>query len=246
MAQIAHQPARKSLIAPVLFFLAVGGTLVSLGVWQLHRLAWKESLIAQIATRTTAPPQAVPDASTWAHLSPVDYAYRHVELSGRYDNGREALVFFGAGPHDLGPGYLILTPFKLDSGGIVIVNRGFVTVDLGARSSRPKSQIEGETRVTGLMRPPQTRNLFTPDDEPEKDIFFTRDPAVIAAHFGLAAAPFIVDADAAPMPGGWPIGGMTEIDIPNDHLSYALTWFGLAVGLLAVFVAYLRARWYGE
>jgi surfeit locus 1 family protein len=129
----------------------------------------------------------------------------------------------------------------------VIVNRGFVPDELAAKSARAAGEIEGETHVTGLMRPPQSRNLFTPADEPDKDLYFTSDPAVIAAHFGLSrAAPFVVDADATPVPGGWPEGGTTEIDIPNNHLNYALTWFGLAVGLLAVFVAYLRGRWYGE
>ncbi|MGH6818144.1 MAG: SURF1 family protein [Methylovirgula sp.] len=245
MAYIA-QPARKGFIGPVLFMLVIGGVLVSLGVWQLHRLTWKEALIAQITTRSKAPPQPLPELALWAHLASRDYAYRYVEFSGRYENGKEALVFYGVGPHDLGPGYLILTPFKLDSGGFVVVNRGFVPVDL-PKSMRAKGEIEGETQVTGLMRPPQTRNLFTPADEPQKDIFFTRDPAAIATHFGLApAAPFIVDADTKPVPGGWPIGGMTEIDIPNNHMGYALTWFGLAGGLLIVFAGFLRARWMGE
>ncbi|HKH81650.1 MAG TPA: SURF1 family protein [Methylovirgula sp.] len=246
MAYIA-QSERKSLLAPVLFMLVVGTILISLGVWQLHRLAWKETLIAEIATRSKAPPQPPPGPSEWNRLAPADYAYRHVEFAGRYENDKEALVFYGAGPHDLGPGYLILTPLRLDSGAIVIVNRGFVPVELAAKSARAAGEIEGEAHVTGLMRPPQPRNLFTPADEPDKGIYFTRDPAAIAAHFGLTqTAPFVVDADDTPVPGGWPKGGMTEIDIPNNHLDYALTWFGLAVGLFAVFVGYLRARWHGE
>jgi surfeit locus 1 family protein len=245
LADIA-QPARKGLLGPVLFVLIIGGILVLLGVWQLHRLAWKETLIAEIATRSKAPPQPLPDLASWGRFAPADYAYRHVELTGRYENDKEARVFYGTGPHDLGPGYLILTPFKLDSGGFVVVNRGFVPVGL-TKAERAKGEIEGETQVVGLMRPPQTRNLFTPADEPEKDIFFTRDPAAIAAHFRLTpAAPFVVDADARPVAGGWPIGGMTEIDIPNNHLNYALTWFGLAVGMLLVFANFLRARWHGE
>jgi surfeit locus 1 family protein len=247
MAYVAPSARRRSLVAPVLFVLVVGGILLSLGVWQLHRLAWKETLIAEITTRTKAPPQPLPDPSTWSRLTPADYAYRHVELDGRFDNDKEALVFYGTGPHDLGPGYLILTPLRLDSGATVIVNRGFVPVELGAKSTRAASEIEGEAHVTGLMRPPQPRNLFTPADEPDKDLYFTRDPAAIAAHFGLTqTAPFVVDADEKSMPGGWPIGGMTEVDLPNNHLDYALTWFGLAIGLVAVFVGYLRARWYGE
>jgi surfeit locus 1 family protein len=246
MAYVA-QPARKGLVAPVLFVLVVGGLLVSLGVWQLHRLAWKETLIAEIAARSKAPPQPLPAVSEWNGLAPADYNYRHVETAGRFENDKEVLVFDGDGPHEQGPGYLVLTPLRLDSGGTVIVNRGFVPAGLAAKSTRAAGEIEGEAHVTGLMRPPQTRNLFTPADEPEKGLYFTRDPAAIAAHFGLSqTAPFVVDADATPVPGGWPQGGTTEIDIPNNHLDYALTWFGLAIGLLAVSIAWLRARWYGE
>lgn len=247
MAFAVPSTPRKGLVVPVLFMLVAGGILVSLGVWQLHRLTWKETLLADIATRTKAPPQPLPAPSTWSRLAPADYAYRHVELDGRFDNDDEVLVFFGAGPNDLGPGYLILTPLRLDSGGTVIVNRGFVPADLGAKSARPESEIAGEVHVTGLMRPPQTRNFFTPADEPDKGLYFTRDPNPIAAHSGLAhVAPFIVDADAKPTPGGWPKGGMTEVDLPNNHLEYALTWFGLALGLFVVFIGYLRARWMGE
>jgi surfeit locus 1 family protein len=245
LAYIA-QPARKGLVGPILFVLVVGGILVSLGVWQLHRLAWKETLIAEIAARSKAPPQPVPDRAEWHRLAPADYNYRHVELFGHYENDKQVLVFDGAGPHELGPGYLVLTPLRLDSGGTVIVNRGFVPAELAAKSKRA-GEIEGDAHVTGLMRPPQRRNLFTPADEPDKNLYFTSDPAAIAAHFGLSqTAPFVVDADATPVPGGWPQGGTTEIDIPNNHLDYALTWFGLAIGLLVVSVAWLRARWYGE
>ena len=246
MAYIA-QPARKSLLAPVLFVLVIGGILVSLGFWQLRRLAWKESLIAEIAARSKGPPQPLPDPSQWSRLAPSDYAYRHVGADGRYENDKEVLVFYGAGPHDLGPGYLVLTPLRLDSGGTVIINRGFVPVAFSAKSARAAGEIQGETHVVGLMRPPQTRNVFTPADEPDKGLYFTSDPVAIGANLHLQrTAPFVVDADDAPVPGGWPKGGTTEIDIPNNHLDYALTWFGLAVGLLVVFIAYLRGRWYGE
>ena len=93
------------------------------------------------------------------------------------------------------------------------------------------------------MRQPEPRNIFTPADDPAKDQFFTRDPQLIAAHLGLAdAAPFTVDADATPNPGGWPRGGATELAIPNNHFSYALTWFGLALGLFGVFLSYAWRR----
>ncbi len=98
--------------------------------------------------------------------------------------------------------------------------------------------------VTGLMRPPQDRNFFTPADDPAHGLYFTRDPAAIAAHFGLArAAPFVIDQDKIAIPGGWPEGGATIGNIPNNHMEYALTWFGGALGLWIVFGTYLFRVW---
>jgi surfeit locus 1 family protein len=215
--------------------------LVSLGVWQLHRLAWKEGLIAEIAARAKAVPQPLPPQSQWAQLRPEDYEYRHVELDGVLQSDKEALVFRPAGGPAREPGFLVLTPLRLGSGAFVIVNRGFVPLDLKDPGARPESQAGGPTHLTGLMRQPESRNFFTPADDPEAGKYFTRDPALIARHFGLQpAAPFSVDADAGPAPDAWPRGGATELAFPNNHLSYALTWFGLALALAGVFVAFAR------
>ena len=93
------------------------------------------------------------------------------------------------------------------------------------------------------MRRPESRNLFTPPDEPAKNLWFTRDPSALAAHWSLAeSAPFSVDADLTPNPGGWPKGGATVMTIPNNHLSYALTWFALAATLAAVAGIYVWRR----
>ncbi len=82
------------------------------------------------------------------------------------------------------------------------------------------------------MRPPQSRNFFTPADDPAKGLYFTRDPLAIAAHSGLAhAAPFVVDQDKTAIVGGWPAGSLNGVNIPNNHFEYALTWFGIAGGL---------------
>jgi surfeit locus 1 family protein len=242
-AESLFMPLRlKALLWPAIFTLAAGTILIGLGIWQLERLQWKEDLIAQIDTRSTMPPQPLPPLADWGSLAPEDYDYRHVEAEGTFEHDKEALVFHGPGFSRKGistPGYLVLTPLRLASGGIVIVNRGFVPENLKDRATRLEGEIAGPVKITGLMRPPEPRNAFTPADDPAAGRYFTRDPALIAAGFGLAgAAPFSIDADDVPMPGGWPKGGTTEIAIPNNHLSYALTWFGLAFGLFAVFIAF--------
>lgn len=241
---LAASPARRTdvmrqLLWPFIFTLVSGAILVSLGVWQLHRLAWKEGLLTQIAARADAPVVAPPDVADWPKLKPIDYDYRHVALAGHFLYGDTVLVFTPAGPQETGPGYLVLTPLRLTSGAYVIVNRGFVPAEL-APKFRHQTGSPDAVHLTGLMRPPQGRNLFTPADHPNKGDYFTRDPAVLGSHFHLSPmAPFTVDVDAVPGGDGWPRGGTTERDLPNNHFNYALTWFGIAVGLLGVFVSFV-------
>jgi surfeit locus 1 family protein len=235
-------PRLKSLLWPAAWTSVACAILVWLGVWQLQRLAWKERLIGEIETRATASPQPLPTIMEWPSLRPNDYEYRRVTLDGTFLNDDEALVYSatsGGAGGGTGPGYFVLTPMQLQSGGYIIVNRGFVPLDRKEQGARKAGLIQGETQITGLLRPPEPRNIFTPVDDPAAGQYFTRDPSLIAAHFGLApAAPFSIDADNSPVQGGWPKGGTTLLDIPNKHLSYALTWFGMALALLGVFTAF--------
>lgn len=215
---------------------------LALGVWQLQRRATKSELIAAIGARATAAPQPLPDPLEWPLLRPRDYEYRHVVLEGIFAHDKEVLVFRASGGGTTGPkepGYLVLTPLRTRSGAMVIVNRGFVPQSALCSMERGDPASTRVTRVTGLMRAPEPRNPFTPQDDLAHGRGFTRDPAAIAAHFGLHPfAPFSIDADAAPEPRGWPRGGTTEHRITNNHLAYALTWFGLAATGAAVFCTY--------
>lgn len=221
------------------------GLCMSLGFWQLRRLAWKEDLLARIAARRDSPPAPLPPREEWPRLRPDDYDYRHVVLRGSFDHTRESYLFRASATGAAGgaAGYEIITPLRLDAGGTVFVNRGFVPAEKMAHAARPEGQVAGAVEVVGLMRGPESRNLFTPPDEPDKNLWFTRDPAALATHWSLAdAAPFSVDADATPNPGGWPKGGATVMTIPNNHLSYALTWFALAATLAGVAGVYVWRR----
>lgn len=238
-------PPARSLVAATLAALAAFAILVSLGIWQMQRLAWKEALLAEIDSRIHASPQPLPPSAEWPSLEPDDYEYRHVRVSGTFEHDHEALVFLGdSGLENLpDPGYLVLTPLRLEDGTHVIVNRGFVPTDRQDTASRAAGQIAGLVTVTGLMRSPQERNLFTPADDPQKGLYFTRDPALIAAHFRLGnPAPFTIDEDAEPVPGGLPQGGTTVLDVPNNHFEYALTWFGLAAALAGVYIAFVLKK----
>ena len=231
----------RPLLLPGLCTLLAGALLVGLGVWQLHRLAWKEALIARIASRANAPPQPLSPSSLWADLKPDDYEYRRVALTGTFDNAAETLILRASAD---GPGYHVLTPLRLADGGMVLVDRGFVPIALKDPKTRAAGEPHGEVHVVGLLRAPESRNPFTPSDDPAHGQFFTRDPTAIAAHLGLPdPAPFSVDADLAMVnPGGWPKPVFVGLDIPNNHFSYAMTWFGLALGLFAVFISYAWSR----
>jgi surfeit locus 1 family protein len=232
---------RSLLWLGVFTLLGLAG-LISLGFWQLERLAWKEALIGEVEARVAAPAVEAPPEADWAALAPSDYEYRHVLLAGVYEFTHQALVFraldrprgrFG------GPGYLVMTPLRLPAGAHVIVNRGFVPQDQKDRFAAQTGDGPGNVSVTGLMRSSEPRTWFTPPDDPSRGQWFTRDPAAIAAAFQLArAAPFTIDADASGEPGDLPQGGETILAFPNNHLGYAFTWFGLALALAGVFCAY--------
>ncbi|HEY0291669.1 MAG TPA: SURF1 family protein [Hansschlegelia sp.] len=221
--------------------------LVGLGTWQLERLAWKNGLIALVSERMSEPPAPLPPKAEWPELDIESWSYRRVSATGVFDAARESRVYtvlsdqkgrFG------GPGYWIMTPLALRDGGVVIVNRGFVPEGLGRPDAEGSGDPKGEVTVVGLLRGPEGRNAFTPNDSPDQRLFFARDPSPIAAGLGISdAAPFTIDADATPNPGGLPQGGETRIAFPNRHLEYALTWYGLAGALVAVFIAFaLKAR----
>ncbi len=216
---------------------------VGLGVWQLQRLAWKEALIAAVELRAHAPAADAPAPAEWPSLRPADYEYRHVRLTGAFDYAHQVFVFRALGaPRGRygGPGYLVMTPMKLAGGETVLVNRGFTPLDRKADVAAGPS---GPQDISGLMRSSEGRTWFTPADNPAKGEWYTRDVEEMAAAMALGAhAPFSIDADAGPDDRALPEGGETILAFPNNHLSYAFTWFGLAAALVCVFLVWAFTR----
>lgn len=218
--------------------------LISLGVWQLQRRVEKHALIAALTERLAAPPQALPPARDWPKLDQANDEYRRVGFTVQFDNTKEALVFASASGFrpdvsDSGPGYWVFTPARLADGSIVVVNRGFVP---DARKD-PKTRIEGEVSgpvaLAGVMRWPDSRHWFTPGDDAAHNLWFTRDPVAIAAAKDVGpVAPFYVEQETPVPPGGLPQPGRLIVSLPDNHLQYALTWFGLAAVLAGVFISW--------
>ncbi|HEX2137388.1 MAG TPA: SURF1 family protein [Microvirga sp.] len=235
----------RSLVAPGLAALVALGVLVALGTWQLQRKAWKEDLIARIEARAHGEPGAILPEEAWPSWRAEADEFRRVRVTGTFLHEHEAPVH-GLAPAERGApvqGFYLFTPLRLPSGAVVLVNRGFVPSALRDPASRPESQPPGEATVTGIVRAPEARNWFTPADAPALNRWFARDPQAIAVARGLdRAAPFYVEADATPNPGGWQRGGQTRLDLPNNHLQYALTWYGIALTLVGVVAAFMWRR----
>jgi surfeit locus 1 family protein len=215
------------------FAVIVIALLTGLGVWQLERLQWKLALIARVSHHMTAAPVTL-DAVL---ALPVEEAqYRRVTLNGRFVHADESYVFTTA---DGAPVYHVLTPFRTIDGRIVMVDRGEVPKELLDPAHRAAGNVAGPTHVTGVWRLPDAPGIFTPAPDLAHRIWYSRDLTAMArtAHVTLAA-PAVIEAGPAPNPGGWPRGGQTVVEFRNAHLSYAVTWFGLALGLLGVWFAY--------
>ena len=224
-------------LVPTVFTGIVVLVCLGLGIWQLDRLAWKRTLIAERQAAAQAAP--VPAPRTLAEARTL--AFRPVTADGVFLHDREMHVI-APGPTG-GSGYNVLTPLREPDGRIVFINRGFVPVDRRDPARREAGQVAGTVRVTGFLRLPRGAkpSWFTPDHRPELNYWFWVDPPAMAAAVGLAeVAPFYIEADATPNPGGWPKGGVTPITLPNDHLQYAITWFSLAAAAIVVYLVWQR------
>jgi surfeit locus 1 family protein len=209
--------------------------LIALGSWQVHRLYWKEALIAERTARLAAPAIDLP-----ADPGPgADLEFRHARMTGHFLNDKEMLLAARSIHDELG--FHVIVPFLRDGAGAVMVDRGFVPLDHKEAASRPQGQIEGPTQVAGIVRRQPVPGWFTPDNQPASGVWYWIDLPTMAKTAGLeAVAPVYLEADATANPGGLPIGGQTRWQLPNDHLQYAITWYALAVAAVVIYILYHR------
>ena len=206
----------------------------ALGVWQLQRLSWKLDLIAQVEARVHAEPESL---GALLARPPEDRAYRRVSVQGQFNHDAETRV---QAVTELGGGYWVLTPLTTPDGQVLLINRGFVPTERADPQTRPQGQITGPVSVTGLARLTEPEGAFLRSNDPAGNRWYSRDVQAIAAARGLGpVAPVFLDADATPLPGGLPVGGLTVVAFRNTHLIYALTWFTLA-GIAAAGVVVVR------
>ena len=224
--------------------VALFAGLCALGTWQVHRLAWKQNLIAQVEQRAHAAPTPAPAQAEWPALTSDNAEYRRVTAKGTYLYDRQTLVQAAT---ELGSGYWVMTPLQLPEGGTVLVNRGFVLPEWRKRQAAG-GQAEadaGPVKVDGLLRMGEPGNGFLRNNDPAANLWYSRDLPAIATARGLSdVAPYFIDADASSSPSRDPaqdpVGGLTVLTFPNNHLVYAITWYALALMIIVGVVIFVR------
>jgi surfeit locus 1 family protein len=243
----ARAATTRELVVPSAFAVAGFLILISLGTWQMERKVWKEALIETLTRRAQAAPIALPAKAQRGGLTAVDDEFRRVIFRAQFIHTQEAFVYTAGSalrPDVSGPGYWVLTPARLADGSLVIVNRGFVPPDKLDTHTRGEAWVLDPVDIVGAIRWPEARSAFAPKDDPVGNTWYVRDHLAIATAKNLGeVAPFFIDQEAPTPPGGFPKAGPLAITLRNEHLQYALTWYGLAAVLAVVFVVWLRSRW---
>ena len=237
---------RTGLVLPTILTLMVLAVLLGLGTWQLKRKAWKDGLIAQIEARTAAPPIPFEEALARVRKG-EDLEYARVKIVGNWLSAQELHLWVAS---KSGPGWHVYAPLSVATAqsGIrtVIVNRGFVPDARRDPATRPEPRTaagEDAIELVGLLRKPEVKVAFTPDNDVTRNIWYWRDVTGMASALGLderTVAPFVLDAEkGAPGSPLGPQAGVTRLELPNSHLQYAVTWYGLAVTLIGVYAAFV-------
>ncbi len=231
------------MCGPIALALPALALLIGLGTWQMQRKAWKEDLIAQITARIHQPPVAVRRAGE-AHAAVSN-------MRAPASAARSAMIASnscGSRIRARAPAITSIRRCGSTTGRFILVNRGYVTEAKKAPAARPGRSAQRRGRGVGLLREPVARAMFSPDHDARTGVWYWRDvdgmtKAALGADAGKAVR-IILDAEATPAnPGGWPQGGVTRLTLPNRHLEYALTWYGLALTLVGVLAAFIISRW---
>lgn len=210
--------------------------MLALGAWQTQRLSWKASEQEFRDGRIAA--EAIPLPTTVDN--PAELHYRRVIVEGVFQHDKEMLL--GARNHKSVPGFQVITPLLRPDGSTILFNRGWVPLERKEPERRRAGQVEGPQRLEGLLVGGGKDAWFAPENLPEQRLWYWVDLESMSAAAGIPTQAFIVDAGPAKNPGDVPIGGQTIVKLRNEHLSYVITWFALAVGLGVIYLLFMRGR----
>ena len=222
---------------PTLISLPIFVVSLGLGIWQMERREWKRDILDRIAVNQAAPPLTLDEL---LQGNPLRHEYGRVKIAGSFLHDKE--FYLAARSLKNTVGLQVVTPVKTTDGRIVLFDRGWVPQEQKDTAKRAQGQPAGHVELTGIVRRNQERRQFAPENVPDRNVWFHVDVPLMRSMAGAPADPkldtFFLEADAAANPGGVPVGGQTRLDIPNDHLQYALTWFLIAAALAGVYLAY--------
>ncbi|WP_138935195.1 SURF1 family protein [Roseovarius arcticus] len=205
----------RRLVVPLLFGLLGAGVLISLGVWQLQRLTWKQAVLAQIDARVSAAPVAVP-----ARPDPEGDKYLPVTANGVLGAPQ---LFVLVGAKELGAGYRLIQPFKI-GGRRIMVDRGFVPLE-----AKDAPHSTGPAHLIGNLHWPDEVDGYTPAPDTERDIWFARDVPAMAEALNTEPVLLIVRQQISGPGEDITALPVDTASISNNHMQYAVTWFSLAV-----------------
>jgi cytochrome oxidase assembly protein ShyY1 len=240
----------RSVAGLGIFTLLTLALLIGLGVWQLQRRVEKHALIAQLTERLAAAPGALPSPGQWSTLTPTRDEFRRVRFSAAYEQRPDAMVYSsGSAIRDdvSGPGTWAFMPARLPDGATIVINTGFVQNTMQDRGQQDRAVARLVTgapvTLTGYIRFPESPGALTPRENIAKRLWFTRDHLAIARGLGWGeVAPFYVDLESPVPESGLPKPGPLEVHLKDDHLQYAITWFGLAGAIVIAFAVWLRVQ----
>ena len=234
---------RRGILVPAAVAVAALIVLLGLGTWQLERKAWKEALIATLDRRLNDAPIGLPPPTEWTGMTPENSEFTRVRLHVEFPKAADALVFTsGSAIRDdvKDTGYFVFSPARLPNGQQVVVNRGFVP-------DRSYPVAAGAADIVGALSWPEAGSAFVSDHDAAGDVWMVRDPAAMAQWKGWGAvAPFYLEQEAPVPPGGLPHPAPLQVRLRNDHLQYAVTWYGLAAVLVVMFVIWAARRRHDE
>ena len=245
---------RRGITGLFVITLAMVSLLISLGVWQMQRRAEKHALIAALTERLAEVPAAPPSAAQWSSLTPARDEFRRVQFTATYDNKPDAMVYSSGSAvrTDIaGPGTWAFLPARLSTGETVVVNAGFAQNTMQDRAQQDRAVARlvtyGPVTLTGYIRFPESAGVLTPSEDIAKRLWFTRDHQIMARALGWGeVAPFYIDLETPVPPSGVPKPGPLEVHLKDDHLQYAITWFGLAGAVMIAFGVWLAKAIFGK
>jgi len=227
----------RPLLWPTIVMVPIFLFSLSLGVWQMERRAWKRDILDRIATNQAAAPLTLDELLAG---DPLRFEYGRVRVSGSFLHDKE--FYLAARSLKDKVGMQVVTPLRTADGIIVLFDRGWIPSEKKDPAKRAEGQLPGRVDLVGIVRRSQVKRQFAPDNDPARNFWFHVDVPLMRQMAGGTADPvldeFFLEADATPNPGGVPIGGQTRLDIPNDHLQYAITWFLIALAGAGVYLAY--------